>query len=123
MNADDNGRAFSRVRPHISVSLQVDTKRVDGIIRDLSMNGLFILCDRAPVTAGSSCKVAVHLDGGLDIHLTGTIVRVETTGVAVTTEAVSIDGFEHLRRLVLYNSMRPAQLEDEMQQHVGLKRP
>lgn len=123
MVADEEGREFSRVKPHIAVSLQIDTKRIDGVIRDLSMNGLYVSCERVSAAAGTSCDVTVHLDGGIEIRLTGSIVRVESGGVAITTETVSLDSFEHLRRLVLYNSMRPAQLEDEMQKHVGLKRP
>jgi hypothetical protein len=42
--------------------------------------------------------------------------------MAVAFDEVNLDGYHHLKQLVLFNALDPDQAVEEIEQHVGLRR-
>lgn len=125
MTTDDsanNKREFSRAQIHVGTTVTVDGKTVSGSLRDVSMNGLFVLCKATGVAGGTHCTVDVVLSEEVHVSLAGHVVREEATGLAIAVEEIPVDSFRHLQQLVLYNADDPDQVEQELKEHIGIKR-
>lgn len=119
-------RQFSRVSIQVEGELAVDdAMTIRGVSRDVSLNGLFMLCDTS-LPVGANCRVTLFL-GDREAHTRveahGRVVRREDAGVGLTfTEIMGLDSFEHLRNLVLYNAQdEGARVEEEFARHCGIK--
>jgi hypothetical protein len=70
--------------------------------------------------------VTLILNGGeppIRIEVGCSVTRVDPTGMGLEiTAIVGVESFEHLRNLVLYNAANPLQVEQEFQDHIGIKR-
>lgn len=95
-----------------------------GQAQNVSRKGVSLLCDN-PLPVGSDCKLSLLLGGKEDpvrIDVGGKVARVDETGMGLEiTEIVGMESFEHLRNLVLYNSSDTDRVEEEFQEHLGLK--
>jgi hypothetical protein len=114
-------REFTRVSTEIEAEV---TATVSGHTRDVSVKGIYLFC-RQPLPVGTPCRVALVVGGRqspLRIEVTGRVVRVDDAGMAVEFSEMGVDSFDHLRRLVLYNSTDTDQVEQELKSHLGLKR-
>ena len=114
-------REFTRVSTKIRAEV---TAILSGRTRDMSVKGFYLVCDRS-LPVGTECLVAVYLGeppGQVRIEMAGTVVRVDDTGMAIEFSKMDIDSFDHLRKLVLYNSTDTDQVEQELKGHLGLKR-
>ena len=124
MEVKENRRLFTRVDINLHVEVAPGQERTfTGTIRNLSLNGMFVVCDACP-PCGVTCHATICLEGGggvLPVGVGGTIVRADAGGVAVAFTRISPDGFGHLRRLVLYNATDADQVEQELARSVGLK--
>ncbi len=118
-------RDFSRVPVEFPVTVDAgDGRIIEGDeSRDVSMRGLFVVTDeRLPL--GQACRVTIHLDGPGGEHGIGVAARVTrdtAEGFAVEFSEIPIEDYEHLRKLVLYNSEQANRIEEELGQHLGLR--
>jgi hypothetical protein len=69
-------REAVRVPVRVPAKCRSDGVVIDGLVEDVSRNGLFL---RAPkqVAAGSSAEIALDLPGEPPLHLNAEVVRVE----------------------------------------------
>jgi hypothetical protein len=128
MKTDINKREFTRVPIQLDVevtSASTPTPQRGCHIKDVSMNGLYLLCDH-PLPTGSDCQVAIVLGGSespVKIEVKAKVARTDTHGMGLEiTEIIGLESFEHLRNLVRYNSASVEQVEQEFSEHVGIKR-
>jgi len=104
-----------------------DGAEVSGQARDVSLSGLFVQAGSpiGKLPSGAACQVSVSLPGAavpLSIHAAGRIVRCTDEGIAVEFCQVDEESMEHLRNLVRYNAADVAQVEEEIEDSVGLRR-
>lgn len=120
----DNSRIFSRSATRMAVEVTTDAGVfIDGHLRDVSMNGLWLACSRM-LPVGAVCQVAVVLDAGepvIRFKADGRVVRTDETGMGIEFTEIDEDYVEHLRNLVLYNSQDAERAEDEMLHNPGIK--
>ncbi len=87
------------------------------------MRGLFVVTDdRLPL--GQACRVTIHLDapgGEHGIAVAARVTRETTEGFAVEFSEIPIEDYEHIRKLVLYNSEQADRIEEELDRHLGPK--
>jgi len=117
-------REFTRCKTAIEVEIAAADRRVTGETRDVSLSGLYFYGERS-LPAGTPCRVTLFVGGresGARIDASGRIARVDAHGLAVSFDTVDLDGYQHLRQLVLLNSPDPDRAAEEIDQHVGLLR-
>jgi len=124
---DQDAREFTRVKVKVEIAVDSEsgTAPVRGAIRDASANGVFVTTsDTLP--EGQPCTVTILLTGdpsGPVIRANGEIARSTAEGMAVRfTEILGENSFEHLRRLVMYNSRETGRVAEEFDEHLGIKR-
>jgi len=119
----DNHRRFSRSRLAVQVEVvRPDGSKIVGQLRDVSMNGMFVISDVKPAV-NEECQLAVVLLGAtppVRIEAEGHILRHEGKGFAVQFDGIDIESFQHMTRLVMYNADEPDQVEAEFAEHSGI---
>lgn len=117
-------REFTR----ISVPLAVEIKpqgatSILSTTRNVSMSGLLLEND-IQLDEHTSCQVALLLGdhGEVRIEASGTVARLDGSHVAIRFENVDLDGYMHLKNLIMLNSTSTDQIEGELAAHVGLKK-
>lgn len=121
--SDQELREFTRVPTAFPTRLSWAGGEGDGTTRDVSLNGVFVACANPPAAATAAVEVVLDLGGEVRITGRGTVVRVLAGGCAIRFDELDgVESYEHLRRLVLYNSARPDRVQDEIDSHLGLKR-
>ncbi len=126
MNDRPDTREFTRVKRTTHVELWSGDEKLEGEVRDISLKGLFALCEPHFET-GTECRVLVKLgldlEGELRVEAKGKVVRVEPDGLGVEIlEVIGLDSYWHLRNIVLFNAPDPEQAEREFAEHTGLRR-
>lgn len=125
MHDPEDHRDFTRVHPDIVAELTApDSQTVGGRLDDLSLSGLQLSVD-AKLAEGQSCEVTLVLRGGeppVRITAKGTVIRCKPGHLALEFAEIDDESYAHLRKLVLVNADDPAQVEDELESSVGIKR-
>lgn len=121
MNDRQDKREFTRVPVGVNVQVIGEDVSIQGQSVDVSLKGLFVLCDpQLPV--GAKCLVQVLLgdpDNPSVIQTKGKVVRQTESGLGIEiTEIEGLESFDHLRNLVLYNT---GQVEEELKNHAGIR--
>ena len=93
----------------------------------VSMKGLdFAAADPLPA-AGENCTVAITIatpDQPVVIKAEGRVVRSGSGHLAIEFTGLELDGYQHLRNLILHNADDPERAEKEFIAHWGIrKRP
>jgi len=117
-------REFTRCQTALDVEIAACDRTLLGSTRDVSLNGLYIFGERS-FAAGTRCRVTLFVGGresGVRVEASGRVTRVDSTGMAVLFDEVSVDGYHHLKQLVLLNAPDPDQAAEEIEHHVGLRR-
>ncbi len=117
-------REFTRCQTAMDVEIASGDRFIAGSTRDVSLKGLYVHGERS-IPAGTRCAVTLFVGGrGSEVRIeaSGRIARVDAGGMAVSFEEVTLDGYEHLKQLVLLNAPDPDQVADEIAQHVGLRK-
>ena len=122
----DSRRDFSRVETHIDVEIECEGKIFGGRLIDVSMHGIGgSSAEILPLQA--ECLVRLFLgeprESSICILANGKIVRSSEHGFAVDFTEIDLDSFEHLRNLVRMNAENVSQVEGELKEHLGLKKP
>ena len=89
------------------------------------MNGLYLVCDE-DLAASTDCQVVLFFgegQGRLRIEVSGKVVRTDDGGVGVEfSEIAGLESFDHLRNIVLHNAQETDEVEQELKEHLGIKR-
>ena len=125
MNDELKQREFTRSDVRVSVEVSIPNGTVmEGQADNVSMNGLRLQC-ATPLPLDTECDIVLVLDGGheqIRVHTHGKVTRLDPDGMAVQFSRIDAAGFDHLRRLVLFNSPDADKTEAEFEEHVGLRR-
>lgn len=117
-------REFTRVRIEAQASGEEQTGRsIRGVIADISAKGLYLSCKQPP-EEGITCEITIKLVNerkSAPIHLLCRVVRKEEAGAAFEYRSVSVDDFEKLKKLILFNADNPERVEQEYSSHFGIK--
>jgi PilZ domain len=117
----ESTRAFTRVPAHVVAELRSKTGlTARGRVENLSLNGLSIPTD-VRFSPGTPCSVRLFLETGRDpipLDGAGVVMRCQDGSVALRLDEMDPDAFEHLTKLVLYNSSDAAAIERESDEHV-----
>ena len=124
MSSGKELREYTRIRMKVNVEVERSgsaEKRI-GNTECVSMNGLFIECEK-PFPLGTQCVVTLFTAGrGSDVlvHARGKITFVNAAGMAAQlTSHLDMESYNHLRNLVLYNAAEESeQVETEIQRHL-----
>ena len=120
MTDNDTGRVFTRVRVHLGAEvISEDGQVARGSIRDISMSGLSIET-QDQLAPDMPCAIRLQLETGsrpIEVEARGTVIRSGDGMLALRMSTVDADGFEHLQKLVLYNSKSAQTVEDELATH------
>jgi hypothetical protein len=91
-------------------------------IRNISLNGVYIEID-SPLKECKNCKLIIKLgdDGSIELEIDGEVVRYDQAGMAVKFSSMSPTTFDHLRKVVMYNSSDPEDFLKECRDKPGFK--
>jgi len=104
----------------LQATISLGEKAIEGDAIDLSMNGVFVQCDVSGIE-GEDCRLILQ-SGPVHVEAAGEVVRRAGNGVALSfTEIIGMESFQHLKRLVLYNSPNPDQVLEESDHHIGIR--
>jgi len=124
MGEVNNQREFSRVGVPVRVEIErhgQDTFKA--VAEDVSLNGIRIASDTS-FDADIRCDVKVMLGEGKEdlvmIEAHGCVVRSDGQFVAIHFDNLELEGYAHLKNLILYNSLDSDQVEREFDAHIGL---
>lgn len=126
MASQQDRRECTRVRVQLEAELRTQGRRIiKGVLKDVSLNGLFLQCE-SDLPVGTVCQIGLILDGGkgaLYVQARGRVSRAEPSGLGVQfIEILGEESADHLRQLVLYNSVEHAsRIQREFKSHLGLK--
>jgi hypothetical protein len=120
---DHELREFTRVPTAFKTTMRWSGGSCQGMTHDVSLNGAFVLCPTPPPPGTAGVAVVLTLEDDVRIAGHGTVVRVQPTGCALRFDELDgVESYEHLRRVVLYNSHEPDRVQQEISSHLGLKR-
>jgi hypothetical protein len=126
----DERRGFVRVPFNTVVEIAAgdwSLQAKNGI--DISMSGLHITglarTDTGKPLPGTSCRVSIRLQAAGNralIEADGRVLRSGPGELAVEFIEIELDGYHHLRQLILNNTDDPDQAEQQFNEHRGIKR-
>jgi len=98
-------RKFSRVTFKVSATITSDKRRFQGSVRNLSMNGMFLVtAERLDV--GTPVDITIFLTGSdpeISVNFSGTTSRITDDGLGFTFEKIDVDSYTHLKNIIAYN--------------------
>lgn len=122
---DQERREFTRVPFRTETTVRTADRTIGpGRTLDVSMNGLLIAAAEPPPPEGTRCDIEIALSGSdplVVIRARGRIVRSGPGTLAAHLSDVDLDGYQHLRQLILYNADDPEQAERELSSHQGIR--
>ncbi len=126
MNETNNKREFTRVPIAIEVEATAGNATIiSSQTKDLSMKGMYVVCDN-PFPLGTQCHVVLFLgsrNSSPSVEVGGRIARIDDAGMGIEfTKIMGLESFDHLRNLVLHNAPETTEVEQELKEHLGLKR-
>ena len=125
MTKDPHRRDFTRVPVKMFAEVSHAGKTIPACeTRNVSVKGLYLVTDdRFPL--GVRCQVALLLGeqaNPLRVVAEGKIAHIDDSGMGIELTGMDVDSFNHMCRLVLYNSMDSDRVEQELDNHLGIKR-
>jgi hypothetical protein len=131
MTQHDERRGFVRVPFNTEVVLTAggwSLRVINGI--DICMSGIHLTgLDRGGTgrpLPGTSYRASIYLQASGNravIEADGRIIRSEPEELAVEFIEIELDGFQHLRQLILNNTDDPDKAEKQFSEHRGIRRP
>lgn len=123
----NNRRGFIRVPFHTVVEVRAAGRLIrsqEGV--NISMGGLTLSTSETVPEPAAPCRVKIILDAaehGVPIEADATVIRSHSGSLAVEFTALDPDSYQHLRKLILYNTADPDQAEQEFDAHWGIRKP
>lgn len=122
--AVEERREFTRVPIQMDVEVKSEGGRIQGHSANLSLKGLFVVGGE-DLPEGAPCRVTLHLCGTPSerIEIEGCIAHREEGGCGIEVTAIhGLRSLDHFKQLLLHNSPRAAQIEEEFDEHIGIHR-
>jgi hypothetical protein len=120
-----NRREFTRINISVAVELAPPGEpKISGRGCNLSVKGVYVSGPRK-LPASTKCPITIFLTGGgepMSVRVMGRIVYADKEGMGIEFCEMDTDNLIHLQNLVLRNSVDPAAVEREFQEHKKLKR-
>ncbi len=119
-------RKFSRIALPFVLNLIFEDGSVYPVEEydDISIGGCLIPANEK-LENFTHCTVSITLggpaEGGPKIEIKGKIVRHDKQKMAVQFISIDPDSLFHLQNIIRYNAPDPDQIDDEIQEHKGLK--
>ena len=88
------------------------------------MKGVLVDC-RETFEVGTECKVSIFLTGmdpPIRVDIKGRVERSTAKGLGIEFTEIDLESYDHLKNLVRFNSHDSGKVEQEMKDHLGLKR-
>ncbi len=101
-------RKNRRVPFQVAATLQIGQTRIEGVVDNLSMKGMFIAYET--LSGGSPLEISIKLSGSspsLSIELQGKVARLTDAGIAIEFKEMDLDSFTHLRNIISQNTDDP----------------
>jgi len=120
----NNLREFSRIEIGLKVEIEREGKDTfKAIAHDVSLNGLCIRSNEH-FDKDIACDVKVILgeDNPIVIEASGCPVRSDGEYIAIQFDQLDLEGYSHLKNLILYNTHDSDQVEGEFESHAGIHR-
>lgn len=114
-------RNFSRVDFRIRAELDIDGKKFEGQVTNLSLKGLLFLSDILP-EIGTKGILRIHLTNSDEfgvMEFESKVVREVSGGVGVFIEKMDLESFDHLSKIIEYNIDNPEIVKDEMVAYIS----
>ena len=121
----DERRGFIRVPFNTEIEVEGEGRTIrsrEGV--NISMSGIRLLTTEKIPPAGSACQVKIMLEAAenrLPIEARGMVVRSEPGHLAVQFTELDLDGYHHLRQIILNNTDEPEKAEKEFSAHWGIR--
>jgi len=113
-------RKFSRVPFHVVAMVTAGSRRFQGAVANLSMNGLFVeTSERLP--EGTAVEIEITLAGTepeLRVVFSGRTARLTETGIGFQFEKVDLDSYTHLKNIIAYNMADPDKVMEEIYSNI-----
>ena len=112
-------RRFARVPFTIQAEMSDENHEVllTGLVRDLSIRGLFLCTEQAAEVVGSDGRRPLQEEEEVyvkfwlvadepewELSLKASLMRIEDSGVGLQFKEIGIDVFTHLKNIVMYNN-------------------
>lgn len=123
MTSSPNQREFTRVPVSVSTTLRAGQIIIQSLVtKDLSMSGIYVQT-HDHLSVGTECEIKLLLgDGEIEIQAQGQVVRTDSNGLAIQfVKIMGLESYQHLQNLVRYNAPDPGKVEDEFQEHAGIR--
>ena len=125
-NNTNEHREFTRV----PIKVGVEIRAQDVVIRthkthDLSMLGISLQHEGNILPVGTLCDISVFLEGSeppIHVDMTGKVERSTEKDLGIKFSEIKLESYEHLQNLVRYNSHNTDVIDQEIGDHIGLKR-
>ena len=127
MEASGERREFIRVPFRTETTVRTADRTIwETSTLDLSMNGIQIATGKELPPVGTPCEIEIvlsELGPGAIIEARGTVVRSRPGILAVHFTEIDLDGYDHLRQVILHNAPDPDRAEQELGSHWGIRKP
>jgi hypothetical protein len=117
-------RKHGRVDFHAEAEVKCRDTVMNGKIKNLSMQGMFLDTD-CRLSEDDALEITIRLTGAssqLSINLIGRVVRQADNGMAIAFKEMDLDSFIHLRNVVSHNSGDADGVMDEYYRSIGSAR-
>lgn len=109
-------RKFSRVDFQVLATVAAGSRRFQGQVANLSMNGMLLKTEeRLPV--GEPVEIVITLAGTdpeVAVSFSGRVSRQQEDGIGLHFEKVDLDSYTHLKNIIAYNTADPDKVMDEI---------
>ena len=114
-----------RIRSEVSTKVRWNQSGSihEGRSRNLSVNGVYVLCDKKP-DIDLQFEIELSLPGAstdMSIAITGRVIRHDDSGFAMSFDGVESESYEHLKNLVAYQNRDPEEVFKEQRLKPGIK--
>lgn len=98
-------RKFSRVSFKVDATIKTAERQFHGDIKDLSMNGLFMLTGER-LQLGDPVDITIILTGTspeINVNFNGEVSRIDENGIGFNFKKMDLESYTHLKNIVAYN--------------------
>jgi len=116
-------RKFSRVSFNVSASIRVADRQFQGLVENLSMNGMFLVT-RERLEPGEAAEITIFLAGSvpeISVSFNGRVIRETDEGLGFVFDKIDLDSYTHLKNIIAYNIDDSEKVLEEIHQSIDEK--
>ena len=121
-------REFTRISMSVRVEITLPGEQmITGQVEDISMNGIHIVANHS-FDPGATYRIKLILGGdkhepeAIEIEAQGHAVRSDGSHLAIRFESLDLEGYQHLKQMLLSHASDSDTLEQEFEDHIGLRK-